>query len=63
MRYEIEDLFLARIPHLSWAARNPARLHKPFSVEATTALAARADASLVRLLATWLTWADFTTAE
>jgi hypothetical protein len=64
-RYRIEGLFIARTSLLMSAtpsARGARSVRRPFRVEVTPALAGRADASLILLLATWLAWWDAVTS-
>jgi hypothetical protein len=58
--YRIEGLFAARswVPALS-AARRATRIRHPFTVDVLPPLVGRQDAPLVLLIATWLTWEDF----
>jgi hypothetical protein len=63
-RYRIEGLFVAR-PSLLMSATSRASVarnaRRPFRIDVTPALAARGDASLILLLATWLAWWDAVT--
>jgi hypothetical protein len=60
-QYKIDGLFVAR-PSL-WTLGKGSHQHvrRPFAVEVAPALATRPDASLVVLLASWLTYEDVTT--
>jgi hypothetical protein len=63
-RYRIEGLFVAR-PSLVMGATSRASVarnaRRPFRIDVSPALAGRADASLILLLATWLAWWDAVT--
>jgi hypothetical protein len=63
--YRIEGLFVASPSLLTFGISRGStarRLRRPFRVEVSPALAARPDASLILLLATWLAWWDFVTS-
>jgi hypothetical protein len=59
-RYRIEGLLVARPAWTTLGKGRPGR--HPFTAEVTSALVARPDASLVLLLAAWLTWHSIDTA-
>jgi hypothetical protein len=62
--YRIEGLFVASPSLLTFgisSASTARRVRRPFRVDVTPALAARPDASLILLLATWLAWWDLVT--
>jgi hypothetical protein len=62
--YRIQGLFVARTGLLTAGSASTAvarRVRRPFRIDVTPALAARPQASLILLLATWLAWWDFAT--
>jgi hypothetical protein len=59
-RYQVEGLLVARPSWTTMGSGDPGR--RPFTLDVTPALAARTDASLVLLLATWLTWQAVSTS-